>query len=160
MSVMYGGGCLMLINCINGFYMFQPESINELDIWQRLNNIELVRDGEYFTFKELAEFPNYSFAGWLYGLIPFISNYTGEKSEVMARNKLTFDLSSQSITSVLLATATDIVADYGEGIYKNSPKLPQAYTLTKDLKLMSGFLAFWDYKFNRYAIERFYYESL
>lgn len=78
----------------------------------------------------------------------------------MARNKLTFDLSSQSITSVLLATATDIVADYGEGIYKNSPKLPQAYTLTKDLKLMSGFLAFWDYKFNRYAIERFYYEGI
>lgn len=146
----------MIVDCIHGFYKFVPENLGDIAIWQDYNEKELVSAGEYYTFKSLAEMPNYSFIGGTYAGNPLIVNYSGEQSEVLRQNNLIYDYDKDTFMSKYLMFAQ---LNYDDDLYPNTPILPQAGTI-RGLQRMVGFSGFWDYKFNIYKILRFDYESV
>lgn len=152
----YGLVLKMIVNCINGFYKFIPESSGEIHIWENYNEMSLTPVDDFFTFPELAEMPNYSFIGGSFQGIALTENYAGEKSEVLRRNNIVFDYSNK------MFMRKELVFDqfnYDAALYPNTPILPQAGSIN-GLKRLMGFHGFWNYKFNIYKFLRFEYESI
>lgn len=94
---MYGLG--MKLICENGFYKFFPSFVGEIKLWENKNGIRLFKMRDFWTFESLANFPNYSFMGqFVFGIIPALVNYAGSPEEVLAKNKLTYNVKLGTIT--------------------------------------------------------------
>ena len=149
----------MKLRCNNGFYKFYPDFVGEIKLWENKNGVRLYPREDFWTFKDLAEFPNFSFTGQpLFGLIPAIVNYAGRPEEVLAKNKLTFNVKMGTITPRALVLINRL--DYAGGAFLTFPSLPQAFALDDDLQNVSGFEAFVDVRLNMYKIERLFYENI
>ena len=153
---MYGWD--MRLICENGFYKFYPDYIGEVMLWENRNGIKLYNKGDFFTFKDLKDFPNYSLKGQIIvGENNALVNYTGRPEDVMFKNKLTFNLKTATITR---ADAIIQNLDYVSGAYLTFPKLPQAFALDEDLQPITGFSGFADVKMGTYKVERLFYENI
>lgn len=129
--------------------------MGEVLIWQQYYN-NLVCAGDYWTFSELAELQNYSFKGRLIDFAPTIVNYAGTPWEMMKQNNIAFNyLAKKFVNKLMIVSALK----YDDGLVKNSPILPQAYSID-GLNRMHSFTGFWDKNFNVFKIERFFYESI
>ena len=77
----------MRLNCDNGYYKFFPAYVGEIMIFEIKNGVKLYPVKDYYTFKALAEFPNYSLKGQpITGGITAVVNYAGTPEEVLAKN--------------------------------------------------------------------------
>lgn len=149
----------MKLICNNGFYKFYPDFVGEIKLFENKNGIKLYRRRDYWTFEALAEFPNYSLKGQLvYGLNPALVNYAGLPEEVMAKNKLTFNVSLATITPRAMVMINRL--NYAGGAFFSFPELPQAFALDANLANITGFEAFVDVRLNNYKVERFFYEDI
>lgn len=149
----------MKLICNNGFYKFFPDFVGEIKLWENKNGVRLYHCEDFWTFQDLAEFPNFSFTGQpLFGLILAIVNFAGKPEEVLAKNKLTFNVKMGTITPRALVLINHL--DYAGGAFLTFPSLPQAFALDADLQPVSGFEAFIDVRLNMYKIERFFYEDI
>lgn len=148
----------MRLNCDNGYYKFFPSYVGEIMIFEIKNGVKLYPVKDYYTFKALAEFPNYSLKGQpITGGITAVVNYAGTPEEVLAKNKLTYDLKNQKIAK--RASVAIQKLDYAKGAYSTFPTLPQAFALDED-KQVKGFTAFIDVKMNTCKLERLEYENI
>lgn len=148
----------MKIICKNGFYKFFPAYVGEIRLWENRNGTKLFPVRDFWTFESLAKLPDYSFKGHLLSdLILASENFAGLPEEVLAKNKLTYNVKIGMITPRALANLQ--ILSYSEGAYLTFPKLPQAFALDKDLQPISGFEAFADVKLGTYKIERLFYET-
>lgn len=153
--MMYGWA--MKLICKYGFYKFFPDFVGELKLWEAKTGIKLFARDDYFTFAELSVFPNYSFKGQLiFGIIPAISNFAGKPEEVMAKNKLTYNVKLGTITPRAVASIQKL--NYSNGAYVTFPTIPQAFALD-NLTEITGFEAFVDVKMMTFKLERFDYED-
>ena len=142
----------MRITCQHGYYKFYPQTIGEVEIWRRDRGIDLVKCRDYMTFKECAEFPDYSFTGWILGNSIAKVNYAGEPWEVMEKNGLAWT-PLLGVTEKILNTNL-LTAVKGACIY--TADLPLCGHLV-DLRPITGFVGFWFMDYNRFQIERFEY---
>ena len=144
----------MRVICNNGFYKFYPQEIGEIRRFGDKYGIDLVQDGDYFTFTTLAELPNYSFKNHIYsGLFLGTVNYAGDKDDVMAKNGYTF---YQETNNLILKSAIFNKMRYNYSNYIYMSTLPQAYSYD-DFGIITGFSGFIDIDFMRFKIERFFY---
>ena len=126
-------------------------------MWENKNGIRLFPREDYWTFECLANFPEHSFQGqFVYGIIPAVVNYAGKPEEVLAKNKLTYNVKLATITPRALVMINRL--DYSSGAFLTFPSLPQAFALD-GLQPISGFEAFVDVRLNMYKIERFFYDE-
>lgn len=146
----------MKIICENGFYKFFPVNVMELEVYQKLSGYKLYFNGMFWTFKDLLDFPKFSFMGQNVGLNIAIKNFSGSQEEVLRENALTYNLKLGIITPK--AVVLNYI-DYDKGSFMSSRHLPQAFGFDKELTKVSGFEAFVDVGLMVYAIERFFYES-
>jgi len=147
----------MKIICENGFYKFYPQKIGDIMRFQKKYSVALVNCEDYFTFKVLADLPNYSFTAQPYSLLaPGIVNYAGKRDEVMAKNGYIY---YQGTESLVLKNTFVKRMNYEFSNYIIMDNLPQAYCY--DAKgIISGFSGFIDIDFMKYKIERFFYEAI
>lgn len=149
----------MRLICENGFYKFFPDYIGEVKLFENKNGIKLYNCRDFFTFEALKNFPNYSLKGQpLIGNISASVNYAGLPEEVLAKNKLTFNLKTATITPRAEAMVQKL--DYVSGAYMTFPSMPQAFALDLDLQTITGFSGFMDVKLRTYKIERLFYEDI
>lgn len=151
-------GLRMKLICENGFYKFFPTFVGEILLWERKNGIKLFNAGNWWTFESLKYFPNYSLKGQLLcGIIPAIVNYAGKPEDVLAKNKLTYNVKVGRITPRALVALQRL--NYAQGAFLTFPSLPQAFALDQNLQQITGFEAFVDVRLGQYKIERFFYED-
>lgn len=149
----------MRLICEKGFYKFFPDYIGEVKLWENKNGIKLYESRDFFTFQDLKSFPNYSLKGQLlFGDISALVNYVGKPEEVLAKNKLTYNLKLATITTRAEALIQKL--DYVSGAYLTFPKMPQAFALDKDSQPITGFNGFVDVKLGTYKVERLFYEDI
>lgn len=147
----------MRIVCEKGFYKFFPQKIMDVTRWESKTGAELAECEDYFTFKTLANLPNYSLLGHRYsGLFLGLSNYAGKRDDVMHKNGYCFFLKTQTL---ILKTAIFEKADYFQSNYIFSNGLLQAYSYDAS-GVISGFIGFFDVDIMKYKIERFFYENI
>jgi hypothetical protein len=145
----------MRIVCENGFYKFFPHYVGDIRRFSNKYGVELVQCEDYFTFKILAELPNYSFAGHPYGGLIATVNYAGKREEVMAKNGFTYYQSTQ-----LLAPTTFVKKmDYSVSNYIVMDSLPQAFNYDVN-GVITGFSLILDIDFMKYKIERWFYADI
>lgn len=147
----------MKIICQNGFYKFFPQEIGDIVRFNAKYSVDLVECDDYFTFKALADLPNYSFVGHPYSLLIGTTNYAGKREEVMAENGYTFFLKTQTLVP---KNSFFQYIDYNYSNYIVSEFLPQAFAFDKNKIRISGFVAFLDLDFFKYKIEKFFYPDL
>jgi len=147
----------MRIICQNGFYKFFPQEVMDISRFNRKYGVELVECEDYFTFKALAELPNYSFTGHPYSSILGTVNYAGKREEVMAENDYTFYQKTQTLVP---KNSFIEYLNYDNSNYIVSEFLPQAYASDKNKTRITGFSGLVDLDFMKYKIERFFYENI
>lgn len=151
-------GLAMKLICENGFYKFFPSFVGEVKLWENKNGIKLFKMRDFWTFQDLARFPNYSFKGHSIAGNTATINFEGLPEEVLAKNKLTYNIKQGTITPRALVAVQRL--NYATGAYLTFPNIPQAFALDLDLQPISGFEAFVDVRLNAYKIERFIYENI
>lgn len=125
--------------------------------WETKTGASLVECDDYFTFKTLANLPNYSLLGHSYsGLFLGLKNYAGKREEVMQKNEYCFFLQTQTL---ILRTAIFQKANYTKSNYIFTDHLPQAYSFDSN-GIIEGFNGFVDMNVMKYKIERFFYEDI
>ena len=155
----FGLGWKMRLVCERGFYKFYPEYAGEVKLFQRKFGYSLYPCRDFYTFKALAEFPDYSFIGHPIGnsLQIGIVNYAGRPEDVLSENKLTHAPALGRIVNIALANINSI--SYSENdAYITMSQIPQAFARINLLKVASGFSGFANVKNGKISIERFFTE--
>jgi hypothetical protein len=147
----------MIIICQKGFYKFFPQEVLDISIFKRRYGVDLVECEDYFTFKVLAELPNYSFVGHPYSGLLGTVNYAGNREEVMAENGYTFYQKTQTLVP---KNSFIEYLNYDISNYIVSQFLPQPFAFDKNKKRITGFSGLVDLDFMKYKIERFFYENI
>lgn len=149
----------MRLICERGFYKFYPEYTGEVKLFQRKFDFSLYPCRDFFTFKELADFPNYSLIGHrIKGTLQIgIVNYSGRPEDVLSENLLTYAPALGQIVNIALANINTI--SYSENdAYMTMSQIPQAFARINPLKVASGFSGFANVKNGKVSIERFFTE--
>lgn len=129
----------MRIDCTNGFYKFYPDGINELTIFSEIFGIDLVHMGDFYTFKQLAELPDYSIKGQIFGGIVASKNYAGTPWDVFSQNGLKFNIEKGIITT------NDMIESVGERVTGYNwiiTGIPPAFAQLSDKTIIKGFQGF------------------
>ena len=156
-QTMYGLAMKLIID--KGFYKFYPDFVGEVKLWQNKTGIMLYPMRDFWTFEILTKIPNYSFVGH-----PFINNFKGAVNfaglpeEVLAKNKLTYNVKMGTISTRAAASLQSL--DFAVGAFLTFPIIPQAFALDKDLQPVSGLEAFIDVRLGMYKVERLFYEDI
>lgn len=139
----------MKVICERGYYKFFPETANDVAVFENMTGRALVAVGNYYTFAKLAELPNFSIEGQMYGGIVSKKNYAGRVEDVFYQNKLKYNIADDTIES------NDKLAVIGERVDNYIwvvSGIPQAYGQLSDKTVVSGFRGFVDVMYNYTAI--------
>lgn len=147
----------MRLVCEKGFYKFFPEYAGEVKLFQEKFGYSLYPCRDFFTFKALADFPDYSLTGHKIGgtLQIGVKNYSGRPEDVLHENGLTYSPALMSLISIAVANISFI--DYSENdAVMTTSEIPQAYSRLSALKVANGFSGFINCKNGKISIERFF----
>lgn len=153
----YGWAMKLIID--KGFYKFYPDFVGEVKLWQNKTGLSLYPMRDFWTFETLRKVPNYSFVG--HPLIDGnfgIVNFAGLPEEVLAKNKLTYNLKTGTITPRAAAYLQTL--NFTVGAYLTFPNIPQAFVLDQDKEPITGLEAFIDVRLGIYKVERLFYEDI
>ena len=149
----------MRLLCEKGFYKFYPDYAGEVMLFQEKFGYSLYPCRDFFTFKELADFPDYSFIGHkIKGTLQIgVVNYSGRPEDVLYENKLTYSPALMGLINIGVANISWI--DYVENdAVMTTSEIPQAFSRISALKVASGFSGFINVKNGKISIERFFTE--
>lgn len=129
----------MKVICKNGFYKFYPEAAYEIVQFQNTFGRSLVRRGDYYTFSKLADLPDYSIMGQMYGGLVAIANYAGPVEDVFGENKLKYNVIDDKIE---LNGLIDVVHERADNFAWVVTGIPAAYAQLSDRTIISGYQGF------------------
>lgn len=148
----------MKITCDHGFYVFEPDKSNELEIFQdrfRLSLVQLERN--LFTFSALAALPRYSLNGSAYGETGLTAGvtYSGESAaKIMRENGWVYDVDNEAVVGL-----TSIVQKVGfrKSNFSYTQRYPtmQAGALFSDGSRLLSFAAVWSEQLDETRIYSF-----
>lgn len=145
----------MRISCESGYYKFYPDSAPAAKTLERVFNIEVVQEKNYYTFQALKDMPAYSIIGKIIGLgICFLNFSNGNKADVLKKNLLTYNLSAKNITSLLVAINVPAVR---KSNYYAFNSIPQAGGIV-DGQPFNSFFGEIDLTLGMVKVERFSYD--
>lgn len=96
----------MRIDCENGYYSFYPEKQQDLFLFSNLFSIELVKNGDHYTYPLLKTLPNYVLSPTPYGLFPSEKTFEGTPKDIMKELDLVYNLTTKTLvpaTSIMLS---------------------------------------------------------
>lgn len=92
----------MKIICRHGFISYYPKTETDLRRFERIMDVKLIAEYDYFTFEGLIDLPRHSLLGSLYGNLPAIATFEGrDAAAVMRENSFVYHLQ----TGLLIPTA-------------------------------------------------------
>ncbi len=98
----------------HGHFAFYPRKTSELSRFAKMFDVDLVRDGDFFTFDFLAGAERYSLAGKLYLNLPALETYEGRGPwDVLKQNDFVYSTAlgllvpKASITAVMQSPRSD-----------------------------------------------------
>lgn len=148
----------MKLRIKNGFYKFFPEYVGEIKLYENKTGLKLYPMRDFWTFQILTLVPNWSFINHpLIGDIKGAVNFAGLPEDVLAKNQLTYNVKTGTITTRAQASLQTL--DFATGAFLTFPTLPQAYARDMDKESISGLEAFVDVRLNKYKVERLFYED-
>lgn len=127
----------MRIYCEHGFYVFEPEGIDDQANFEANTGHKLVRLGGGLTFAPLTNLPALSIKGQPYGNLTAKVNYCGNPAQVMRANGFVFDTQTKELVEVDKVKATLDLYPQINGGYVALEALPQAGAVYNRQKLIS-----------------------
>lgn len=127
----------MRLRCIHGYFIFQETRVGQISDFMSWSGFSLVSKGTYYTFKTLAEAPDYSLAlksvlGW-----PATKAFEGEPWEVFEENGLVYDFTKDLIVPILSILQITPLKEAGNRYI--APGLILPGSITSDRKRIKGF---------------------
>lgn len=97
----------MRIDCENGYYSFYPESKTDLYWFANYLGIDLVKNGDHYTYPALKDLKNYVLSPNLYGFFPSPYSFEGTPKEIMKEFDLVYNLATKTLvpTESIIVTA-------------------------------------------------------
>lgn len=82
----------MRVLCRNGFYSFYPRNETDVSRFCSFYKVELVREMDYYTFKNLKGLETYSLKGLLYSNTIALETFEGMPWEILEINNLVYSI--------------------------------------------------------------------
>ncbi len=146
----------MRIECLGGFFKFYEDEIGDISRFCDLYNLELDRDGDYFTFPELIDAPEYSILGAPYLGLVGLATYGGKPWDVMYQNEMVYSLKLGLV--VPIASIVLPVLVYNCGSYFLTEGLIQPGSFSLDAKRVIGYSAQFSFRDNKFRYSLIEYE--
>lgn len=103
----------MRISCLHGYFIFQELKVGQVSDFMSRFGLELVSKGAYYTFKDLADAPEYSIkAKPIFGN-PAKVNFEGEPWEVFEKNGLVYDFATRLVVPIVSVTQITTIDQAG-----------------------------------------------
>jgi len=97
----------MKIKCINGFFIFEPQTLTQLSDFIYLTGFNIVRFKDYYTFKILSELPNFSIKDLSFSNLTAKTTSEGEPWDLLDRNGFVYDFTLNQLR--LFDSVTQVV---------------------------------------------------
>ena len=127
----------MKIYCEHGFYVFEPESLDDQANFEAATGYKLLPVGKWLTFAPLTELSTVSIKGQPYGNLTATVNYCGSPADVMRANGFVFDVTNKELVEMDKIKATLDLYPQINGGYVALEALPQAGAVYNRQKLIS-----------------------
>jgi hypothetical protein len=149
----------MRINCENGFYFFETETVDDPHYFEFIKLWKLKPLGRFYTFENLAGLPVFSIEGQTYGNTGLKAAKTicGDYGSIFKANDWVFNLRTQRIdlkSNVSGDTEFWVQSDY-EGV---AFELPQAGAKLGG-RVINGFIGKYRDYFRKIIFERIDYDE-
>lgn len=118
----------MKIKCLHGFFKFEETRLGELSKFVSRFGLELERCQDFFTFKPLAEAPDFSIKGLPYLGADTIATYEGNPWEIMRENELVYHFGKGKVVDISTITIRTPLANAGNYFISNGLILPGSLT--------------------------------
>lgn len=118
----------MRIKCIHGYFIFSESQAGQVSDFMSLTGLELVSQGDEYTFADLANAPKYSLAGKSYLGIPAIETFEGEPWEIFEANSWVYDFSRGLVVPIASITQTTTLKLAGNRYVSPGLLLPGSIT--------------------------------
>lgn len=139
----------MKIECIHGYFKFTESRAGDVSSFVSRYGLEIVREGDHFTFAGLAGAPDYSLPGGEFLGCATTECFEGEPWEVMRANGLVYDFNSGEV--VKIETIIQVAKIQASGKFYVSQGMILPGSLTEDGERVTDYAAFFDNLSFRYS---------
>lgn len=95
----------MKIKCLHGFFIFEEQRAGEVSDFISLFGLELERRGDFYTFADLVDAPEYSIKGKALLNQIAIETYEGQPWEVFEQNQMVYNYDTGLLVPITTITA-------------------------------------------------------
>lgn len=133
----------MRIDCAHGYFRFSETAPGQLARFTSRYGFELARarGGEWFTFADLLEAPDYSIAGGTFLGAPTAVTFEGDPSEVMRQNGLVYNFALGLVVPLASIVQSAPISAAGDVFVSTGMILPG--TVTDDGSRVTDYAAFY-----------------
>lgn len=131
----------MKLNCDHGYFKFYEMVSGEISDFVSLYGLDLVREGDFYTFEFLSGAPKYSIAGLPYLGILAIKTFEGAPSEIMRENNLVYDFNKGLVVPILSVIQRVKITPTGQYFMSDGLILPGS--VTDDGKRVTDYAAWY-----------------
>lgn len=147
----------MRILCRHGFFSFYPETENDLAIFCRNFEVDLVKHDDFYTFPFLNKAPCFSIKGAQYLNLLASKTFEGSPWDVMRENKFVYSIQGeQLILSTSVINTVDI--NYTNFGYLVESALIQPGSRDDKGKIIMSYDADYDQSFHRMILRGYWSE--
>jgi hypothetical protein len=112
----------MRFSCEHGYYKFYPEDVPTVKMLFNTFGIEVVQEGDYYTFPALKALDNFCVAGDIIGAATVEKSVAGDKPDIFAENGLVYNLLLGKVVELATANGVLIPVMAGYFAFKNLPQ--------------------------------------
>lgn len=118
----------MRINCVHGYFKFDEVTSGEMSDFMSAIGLTLKRKGDYFTFEDLVDAPDYSIVGQPYLTGTATKTFEGPPWEVMKENQLVYNFETGKLVPILTITNSALLDQSGNVLVSPGLIMPGALT--------------------------------
>lgn len=124
----------MKIKCLHGYFKFEETRIGQVSDFMGRFGFDLVSVGDFYTFEDLEDAPNYSIAGspLLMG-IPAIKTFEGQPWEVFEENGMVYNFALGLFVPIVAVLQSAEIVQAGNKFLSSGLLLPGSVTEDGDV---------------------------
>lgn len=128
----------MRVKCVHGFFIFDETGAGQIADWMSLTGLSIAPWGDYYTFKDLIDAPDFSLAGAPLLGIPAIETFEGKPWEVFEANGFVYDFTLGLVRPIASVTMATEITQAGKFFVSPGLLLPGSVTAEGKVKDFSG----------------------
>lgn len=118
----------MKVKCLHGFFIFEDTAQGQISDFMSYTGLEIEKKGNYFTFSDLINAPDFSIKNKSYLNETAIKTFEGNPWDVFEQNEFIYDFTSGLIKPITSIVNTVTINHSGNKFVTNGLILPGSLT--------------------------------